>query len=485
MAGSERVNPTEVRSARSVKSWDLEADVVVVGYGCAGACTAIEAAEAGADVLVLEVAGGGGGTSALSGGILYLGGGTPVQKACGFEDTPEDMFRFLMASCGPEPDEAKVRVYSEESVEHFHWLVAHGVPFKESFYPEPGMEPPGDDCLIYTGGEDSHPFNRIVRPAPRGHKPRTNGAAGGFLMQRLTAATERSGARIECNARCETLVLEDDGRVAGVVVWQDQRERFVRARRGVVLTAGGFILNPDMVYRHSPRLARIPNKLSAGHDDGRAIRMAMGAGADVMRMDAAEIAIPVTPPRRLMRGILVNLLGQRFVNEDTYFGRLGQESFFRQDGQAYLITDNEIYERNLIGMEASHVDDSIADLERSLGMPDGSLQSTVELYNRHAARAEDPVLHKLPEFLKPLNSPPYAAIDCRLDHAIYCSFTLGGLRTRVTGEVLTPDLQEIPGLYAAGRTTSGIASWGYCSGLSLGDGTFFGRRAGRRAATAR
>ncbi len=80
--------------------------------------------------------------------------------------------------------------------------------------------------------------------------------------------------------------------------------------------------------------------------------------------------------------------------------------------------------------------------------------------------------------------PPFGAIGCSTDNAIYAVFTLGGLHTRPTGEVLTPDGAVIPGLYAAGRTTSGLAASGYCSGISLADATFFGREAGRSAAKA-
>ncbi len=89
------------RDERDVPHWDLECDVLVVGYGCAGACAAIEAAEAGAQVVVLERAGGAGGTSALSGGFLYLGGGTSLQRALGFDDDAENMFKYMMAACGP------------------------------------------------------------------------------------------------------------------------------------------------------------------------------------------------------------------------------------------------------------------------------------------------------------------------------------------------------------------------------------------------
>jgi 3-oxo-5alpha-steroid 4-dehydrogenase len=477
--------PTQPRRERDVAAWTDEADVVVVGFGAAGACAAIEAREAGADVLVLERAGGGGGTSAMSGGLVYMGGGTPVQQACGFEDSPEEMFRFLMAALGPAPDESKIRPFCEKSVEHFHWLEAHGVPFKRSFYDEPGLEAPTDDCLVYSGGEDAWPFDRIARPAPRAHKPRHPAAAGGFLMQKLVAATEKSGARIVCDARTDALVVADDGRVAGVVVRHDGGERLVHARRGVVLTAGGFVKNDAMVARHQPRLAPCSFKLGVDGDDGRAIRMAMGAGADVMRMDAAEVALPLTPPRRLVRGIVVNRQGQRFINEDTYYGRVGQESLFRQDGRVYLVLDNATYERNAMGWEADFVEESIAELEASAGFPPGSLQATVELYNRFAERAEDPLFYKSPALLQPLATPPFAVIDCRPEKVLWAVFTLGGLHTRPTGEVLDPDGRAIAGLYAAGRTTSGIAAYGYCSGISLGDATFFGRAAGRQASRGR
>jgi 3-oxo-5alpha-steroid 4-dehydrogenase len=320
---------------------------------------------------------------------------------------------------------------------------------------------------------------------PRAHKPQHPNAAGGFLMQRLVAATERSGAAIMTDARVDTLVVERDGRVAGVVMKRDGREETVRARRGVVLAAGGFIQNDDMLQRHSPLLRKCNFRLGVEGDDGRAIRMAMGAGADVARMHAGEVAVPITPPRRLIRGILVTRAGQRFINEDAYYGRVGQEGLFRHGGRMFLIVDTGIYERNLAGFEASFVEDTIADLERVAGFPAESLQRTAALYNRHAAEGVDPLFHKHARFLKPLDEPPFAAIDCGTDKVVWATFTLGGLRTTAESAVLRPDGQIILGLFAAGRTTTGIAAEGYVSGISIGDGTFFGRRAGRNAARTR
>jgi 3-oxo-5alpha-steroid 4-dehydrogenase len=421
----------------------------------------------------------------MSGGLIYMGGGTPVQKACGYRDTVQGMATFLTAACGPAPDDAKIRVFCEESVAHFHWLERHGVPFKRSAYPEPSMEPPTDDCLVFSGGEDAHPFDKLTPPVPRAHKPQHPSAAGGFLMQKLVAAAEKAAASVSTDARVETLVVERDGRVAGVVVRHEGGQRLIRARRGVVLTAGGFIQNAEMVRRHSPSLHRCSFRLGVEGDDGRAIRMAMGAGADVTRMHAGEVAVPITPPRRLVRGILVTPAGQRFINEDAYYGRVGQEALFRHGGRMFLILDTATYERNLAGFEAHYVEETIADLERVIGMPEGSLQRTVALYNEHAAAGRDPLFHKHAQFLQPLAQAPFAAIDCSTDKVLWASFTLGGLRTTPESAVLTPDGREIPGLYAAGRTTSGIATEGYVSGISLGDGTFFGRKAGVGAARKR
>ncbi|MGW6205031.1 FAD-dependent oxidoreductase [Streptomyces sp. NPDC055089] len=111
--------PVTPVSAGTVGHYDAETDVLVVGSGCAGAAAAYEAAAAGADVLVPERAGGPGGSSALSGGELYVGGGTPVQRACGFEDGADDMFAHLDAALGPHADQEKLRLYCEGSAAHF------------------------------------------------------------------------------------------------------------------------------------------------------------------------------------------------------------------------------------------------------------------------------------------------------------------------------------------------------------------------------
>ena len=95
------------------------------------------------------------------------------------------------------------------------------------------------------------------------------------------------------------------------------------------------------------------------------------------------------------------------------------------------------------------------------------------------------MFHKGKDWLKALE-PPLAAFDVTPGRgAFYTSFTLGGLDTLPTGEVLTPDGEVIPGLFAAGRTTAGVPRRGdgYGSGMSVGDVTFFGRKAGQHVAS--
>jgi 3-oxo-5alpha-steroid 4-dehydrogenase len=91
------------------------------------------------------------------------------------------------------------------------------------------------------------------------------------------------------------------------------------------------------------------------------------------------------------------------------------------------------------------------------------------------------MFHKAKDYVRPL-VPPLGAFDLRPGVAPYAPFTLGGLATTVDGQVLHLDGTTIGGLYAAGRTTSGVCSFGYASGLSIGDSTFFGRLAGKAAA---
>jgi 3-oxo-5alpha-steroid 4-dehydrogenase len=477
----------EVKSATEVDEWSDTADVVVVGFGIAGACAALEAARAGASVILLERAATYGGTSAMAGGHFYLGGGTPVQQATGIEDSADEMYRYLMAvSLDPEPD--KIRAYSDDSVAHFEWLEALGFEFERSLYPEKAVIQPGTEGLMYTGNEKVYPFRDLAVPAPRGHKVPVPGDTGGakLVLGLLADALAKADVDVRYETGATHLVAEGDegDRVVGVG-WRRFAERGTIRAGAVVIAAGGYVANADMVAAYTPQLATKLFPLSSTYDDGLGLRLGASAGGELKFMDQAFVTAPFYPPARLLTGVIVNRLGERFVAEDSYHSRTSGFVLDQPGQAAYLIVDSEHIEHPDFPL-CPFIDgwETVAEMEAALGIPDGALAATLDRYNTHAARGEDPDFHKLPDWLEPQDHGPWGAYDLTVGSALYAGFTLGGLRTTVDGEVRRADGSVVPGLYAAGACAANIAQdgKGYASGIQLGEGSYFGRRAGRHAA---
>jgi len=482
---------SQPRNASTVESWYKEVDVAVIGFGAAGASAAIEARHSGASVLVLEAASGCGGTTAMAGGLIYMGGGTPTQLACGFEDSKEDMFNYLMMASGPNADEAKVRLYVDDSLDHYQWLLEQGMEFKPEYYAKKSTNTPRDEGLIYSGNENCYPFDLHAKAAPRGHKGKVHGEGGGkMVIDKLSEKALSIGVEVEYDARALTAIVNDNGDVVGVVTRINAKEHCIKIHRGLVLCAGGFIMNEEMVAKYAPRLSlgNIPN--GNPNDNGVGIRIGMGVGGSAINMNEGFICLPFYPPANLVEGIMVNSKGQRFINEDCYHGRMGEAILSNPDEKHYLIIDSKNFAAldrpPMGGFKVTEVGETIEELERDLGLTPNTLTHTLEVFNHHAKEGQDPLFHKRVPYLKPLDEPPYAAFDVSLNSGAYFPvFTLGGLNTLPTGEVLSEDNQVIRGLYAAGRNACGLPRSGatYSSGMSIGDATFFGKLAGRNAAS--
>ena len=476
-----------------IKTWTETRDVLIVGFGGAGACAAIEAADKGASVTIFEAASESGGSTKLSSAELYLGGGTKVQKAVGYDDSADDVYGYLMDSNGPQADPEKVRAYADGGADHLDWLMTLGVPFKMSEYPERAMMALTDDCLLYTGSEKAWPYVDKYKPAPRGHNLYVEGDNGGPLFVKiLTEAVEQRDINVHLEARALRLIVDQFGpeqRIVGLVVREDMEERCYRATKGVVLCAGGFVMNQEMMQRYAPELAKAGTvPIGNPNDTGGGIQMGLSVGARAINMHEGFLSVPFYPPATLTHGIFVNGQGQRFINEDAYHGRIGCY-LVKQTFPVYLVLNVDDYAdyetASWLAAPVKGTGETIDELASELDLPTGSLQETVARYNDSAKAGVDPAFHKSDTWLKPLTGP-FVALDCTPGAGAFLPhFTLGGLDTTVDGVVLNAEGSAINGLYAAGRTACGVPRRGdgYASGSSVGDATFSGRRAGRHVAT--
>ncbi|MDR2986430.1 MAG: FAD-binding protein, partial [Nocardiopsaceae bacterium] len=297
--------------------WDLEADVVVIGFGAAGACAALEAAAGGATVILIDRFCGGGATE-LSGGVVYAGGGTAQQRQAGVADTPEAMFRYLATEVGDAVSPATLRDFCDGSAPMITWLSELGVPFDGSLCPDKTSYPGNRHYLYYSGSERS--FAHVAVPAPRGHRAVGRGTSGRVLFTGLAAAVRSAGVAVVPQTRAEHLIAGTTGEVNGVeckslrdapawarlahrvlhklgkkpflywgnagkrmhrpVAWLERRHASalrIGARRGVVIAAGGFVANRALLREHAPAF-RGGLPLGTVADDGSGIDLGVAAG---------------------------------------------------------------------------------------------------------------------------------------------------------------------------------------------------------------
>lgn len=521
--------------------WSRECEVLVAGFGAAGAAAAIAAHEAGANVMLADRFEGGG-ASAKSGGIVYAGGGTKHQKKAGYEDTPANMFNYLRLETGDAVSETTLKRFCEDSVGLLEWLESMGAAF-DSDAPPPKTSYPKDGVyLYYSGNEGISPYADHATPAPRGHRMRDKGLSGHALFAVLRARVESLG--IPCMARSALRrLITVEGTVVGAELWQlppgsdaekqhrrltgwaetihnglpgladrlrrralaielrDAKPVQVRATRGVVLTTGGFIFNRQMVGEHAPKY--LDNmRLGTTGCDGSGIRLGASVGGQPQRLHKVSAWRFINPPQPWARGMVVNWNGQRFCNEQAYGAKLGVAMIEHHNARAWLVLDatqrKAALRDALFGklwlfqsipaiflMLFSKRANTLAQLAIRLGIPAERMLATQAAYNAAARGEAEDELGKRGEFLQALDGKRWYAIDIAPTNPLFpCpAITLGGLKIdETTGAVVDQHDKPIPGLYAAGRAAIGVASNNYVSGLSLADCLWSGRRAGRQFA---
>lgn len=540
----------EVASAAHVQ-WSDETDVLVVGWGAAGASAAIEARGQGADVIVVDRFCGGG-ASALSGGVVYAGGGTRYQRQAGYVDSPRLMAHYLRHEVNGVVSDATLQRFCDESVANLEWLEEQGVRFDATTPKYKTSYPPDGIYLYYSGNEVVPAYlcpDSPSKPAPRGHRAVAKGQSGATLFAALKASTLRAGVRPITQATVRRLVRErgadgQPGRVLGVEIWQlpadhegtrrharldaliakwrlyqparadaarresaaiEQalaRPRFVRARRAVVLSTGGYIYNPGLIEQHAPQY-REGFPIGGSGCDGSGLRLGQSVGAVAADLHNVSGWRFITPPCAWPKGLVVNGRGERFCNEQVYGAKLGYEMVEHQGGRAWLILDGRLRREAtrqclfgglwafqslpalvLMFLRARKAG-TVEDLAGRIGVDPRTLRAQVEAANAAArGETEDP-LGKSADMRHVFDRGPFYAIDISIGQKMFplATLTLGGLKVNEDdGHVQDAQGRDIAGLFAAGRTAIGLASSRYVSGLSLADCVFSGRRAGRAAA---
>ncbi|WAC90500.1 FAD-binding protein [Mycobacterium sp. Aquia_213] len=517
-------------------------DVVIVGFGGAGACAAIAAAERGARVLVVDRSVGGGAT-ALSGGVVYSGGGTRYQRAAGFEDTPENMFDYLRQEVDGAVDDETLRTFCEGSVQRLSWLERHGARFAGSLCDYKTSYPTDRHYLYFSGNERAYPYRLRATPAPRGHRQVAKGmGSGGALYRALRRSAEGLGVQFLPLTRAEEVVMAG-GQVAGLRCrtvtdfnplllqhyWRTTRLRdkltnwapslagavptgagrlwrrtteLMLGAPNVILAAGGFAFNRDMLLRYAPSFAGI-TPLGTPADDGGGIMLGTRVGGVSGQLDSVAAWRFLSPPAALLEGITVGLSGERIANEDLYGATHANVMVRKFGGRGFLLLDSGMWKRaraqlpnqttRLQRLQMSVVftadhrkAETLPELAAQLGISQSGLAATVAAYNDAAEAGREDPAHKSPAMCRPLRCGPYYGIDISVRPSLAYfvpGMTLGGLRVDgASGRVLDEARSPIRGLYAAGRTAVGVCSNSYVNGLALADCVFSGIRAGEHAA---
>lgn len=538
--GGTPIEPPLMLQDTSTTHWDKVCDVLIVGWGAAGASAALEAKASGADVIVVDRFTGGG-ASAKSGGVVYAGGGTRQQIKAGFKDTPEAMFEYLKHETQGVISDATLKRFCAESSDNLAWLESKGAPYSHEMPPTGKTSYPADGYYLYYSGNEQVPaYQSQHEYAPRGHRTVGKGHGGKVLYHHLQQACIREGVQALTQSVVRRLVIDHQGAVIGAEVWglksgskeailharwakraealqnfiprycdklrrklaSLEREHaspiLVKARKGVLLSTGGFIFNRELLQTHAPFYRR-NFKIGATGCDGSGLRLGQSVHAATDHLQRVSAWRFINPPVCWPKGVVVNKQGKRFCNEEVYGATLGHEICEHQAGKAWLILDKklrqETFKQCLFGgywwfqalpafvlmLFATKGRDTKA-LASKLGMNVETLKKTLADYNLSIETGKTDPLGKSIGSCQKLNTSALYAIDISVTNPLFPlgALTLGGLKVNEeTGQVLDQSGLPITGLYAAGRAAVGIPSNLYISGLSLADCVFSGRRAGR------
>ena len=472
--------------------WDYETEIIVVGYGGAGAAAAIEAYDNGGTVLIIDKASVAGGTTAISAGVI-AGAGTSLQRERGIIDSPEEMYKYFRATGQGLDDPDMVRIFCDTSAPNIEWLIGMGMELK---------------YLYVSGAEDYPKYSSITPVKPRGH---STGSGGAFFKVLKNACDKRA---INClyETKLKEIITSLKGEVVGIQVESKGKTLCIKAKKAIVLACGGYAYNPEMLKQYSFDKGYRAKYTGVVNHTGDGIRAGQLIGADLRCMGQVGVIPAVQRPgQRIARiahtpgdpsyyrsddghyGIItVNKKGKRFTNESGYYNYVAYDMLLPGNLPNYLIFDEKVRKttpahwppwsgnKNRDIEEGTTKEaDTIRDLAKKIEVDPNALEETVTNYNINAEKGVDPEFGKTRD-LAPISTPPFYAFE----RIVGIHSTFGGLKNNTKAQVIDVNGRVIRRLYAAGETTGGTMGLNYPSaGTAIQNAICFGRIAGRNAAS--
>jgi succinate dehydrogenase/fumarate reductase flavoprotein subunit len=475
---------------RVSQSYETETDIVIVGYGGAGASAAIVSHDLGAQVIILEKMPQGGGNTALGPSSFAS---TPKDKV------PQAVEYFEKSSFG-NTDRPTIQAYAEEAVKNKEWIeqlggTVHTTHFKDQW---PWHGPPA--WPHFPGAE------AIVNGNYVGEK---EVQSGGPLWGLLSANVEKRGIKVLTSTPAKELITNDRGEVIGVNAEQEGKRISFKAKRAVILTSGGFASSEVMRSQYLPYSKFYINGSPGNTGDG--IIMAQKVGAVLWHMTVIKskfgfifpgYEFPFGITYHTPKFIWVNKFGRRFSTETGWESHMLHWSLMRHDPMVpgypqlpiYGISDSDSVKQQLSRFSLNNYKwskdnsveiakgwikqaNTIRDLASQIGVEETTLEDTVARYNQNCKLGIDPEHGRLKDHMAPIETPPYYGIEMWPQ----MSNTLGGPRHDYKARVVNMEGKPIPRLYAAGELGS-FQGFLYSGGAGMGEPLAVGRIAGRNAA---
>lgn len=463
---------------KAVKALPKESsyDVVVIGAGGAGFSAAIEAKNAGANVVLLEKMPAVGGNSLISGAEMNAAKNWVQPKLGINDDSPELHAEDTYKGGDMKGDMNVIKVMTHNALDAAKWCRDYlGVRFE-------------DDNLFFFGG---HSRKRALIPV---------GHTGTEFITKFQAKADELGIPVITNMKAEELIKDKSGRVVGVKATMNGASYTFNAKGGVVLATGGFGANPEMVKKYNPKIDERFKTTDAPGTTGEALYMAERAGAQLVNMgyiqtypicDPISGVIELIADARFDGAIMLNQEGKRFVEELQRRDVLSEAILKQTGGYCWVLWNDKIgsisntvkehpteYEAFTKQGIMATCDDlkCVADFTK---IPFDSLKGTVNRVSSMTGKGNDKDFNHRSGLVDMTQGKYYVIKAVPSVH-----HTMGGVRINEKAQALTAEGKAIPGLWAAGEVTGVTHGTNRLGGNAYTDIIVFGRIAGKAAAEA-